>query len=89
MGQWTDRVKGHAVWGQLSQLGPVIDQALARDDVGAQEVEGLERLRAVLALVGKRLAAADSFTTFPTPLDGIGTAFQNATSLDFHGAKIA
>src|SRR5207247_3206880 len=43
-------------------------------------VDGLERLRAVLALVGKRLAGADPATTYPGPLDGMATALQNATA---------
>lgn len=79
MGQWTDRIKNHAVWQHLQSLGPAVDRAVARDGVDPDMVDGLERLRAVLALVGKRLAAADPATTYPGPLDGIATALQNAT----------
>ncbi len=80
MGQWTDRIKNHAVWQHLQALGPAIDRAVSRDGVDADMVDGLERLRAVLALVGKRLAAADPATTYPGPLDGIAGALQNATN---------
>jgi len=80
MGQWTDRIKNHAVWQHIQSLGPAIDRAVARDGVDAEMVDGLERLRAVLALVGKRLAAADPATTYPGPLDGIAGALQNATN---------
>jgi hypothetical protein len=80
MGQWTDRIKKHAVWQHLQSLGPAIDQGVRRDGVDADTVDGLERLRAVLTLVGKRLAAADPATTYPAPLDGIATALQNATA---------
>jgi hypothetical protein len=80
MSQWTDRIKNHAVWQHLQSLGPAIDRAVSRDGVDADMVDGLERLRAVLALVGKRLAAADPATTHPGPLDGIAGALQNATS---------
>jgi predicted nucleic acid-binding Zn-ribbon protein len=64
----------------MESLGPVIDQAIARDGIDADGVEALERLRAVLTLVGKRIAAADPFTTYPAPLDGIANAFANAKS---------
>jgi len=80
MGQWTDRIKNHAVWQHLQSLGPAIDRAVARDGVDADMVDGLERLRAVLAFVGKRLAAAEPATTYPGPLDGIAGALQNATN---------
>ncbi len=80
MGQLTDRIKNHGVWQQLEALGPVIDQALGRDGVDADAVEALERLRTVLTLAGKRLAAADPFTTYPAALDGLATAFANATT---------
>lgn len=78
MSQWADRIRNHQVWQQLTALGPAIDQAVAREGLEAQDVDGLERIRAVLALTGKRLAAADPFTTHPAPLDGISNALQNA-----------
>jgi len=80
MSQWTDRIKNHQVWQQLQSLGPAIDQAVGRDGLDSEVVDGLERLRAVLTLVGKRLAAADPATTHPAPLDGIAVALQGATT---------
>lgn len=79
MSQWSDRIVNHPVWQQLTALGPSIDQARAREELDAQTVDGLERIRAVLAFVGKRLATADPFTTHPAPLDALATALQNAT----------
>lgn len=61
----------------MQSLGPAIDQAVAREGIEAQSVDALERIRAVLALTGKRLAAADPFTTHPAPLDGISSALQS------------
>ena len=80
MSQWADRIRNHPVWQHLTALGPSIDQARAREDVDSQTLDGLERVRAVLAFVGKRLATADPFTTHPAPLDGLATAFQNAAA---------
>ncbi len=80
MSQWADRIQNHQVWQHLNTLGPAIDQARVREGIEPQTIHTLERIRAVLAFTGKRLAAADPFTTQPTPLDGIATAFQNATS---------
>ncbi|MEX2156018.1 MAG: hypothetical protein WD773_04170 [Gemmatimonadales bacterium] len=80
MGQWTDRIKNHAVWQQLQSLGPVIDQAVTREGLDADGVDALERLRAVLTLIGKRLAAADPATTYAAPLDGIANALLQATT---------
>jgi len=78
MSQWADRILKHSVWQHLAALGPSIDQARGREEIDPQTVDSLERVRAVLAFVGKRLATADPFTTLPAPLDGLSTAFQNA-----------
>lgn len=78
MGQWSDRIQNHQIWQHLQALGPVIDQAIKREAIEPSDLDGLERLRAVLALAGKRLAGADPATTLPGPLDGISTGFQNA-----------
>lgn len=80
MSQWADRIRNHTVWQHLTALGLSIDQARAREDVDSQALDGIERVRAVLAFVGKRLATADPFTTHPAPLDGLTSAFQNAAA---------
>jgi len=80
MSQWADRILKHSVWQHLAALGPSIDQARGREDIDPQTVDSLERVRTVLAFVGKRLATADPFTTLPGPLDGLSSAFQNALS---------
>jgi hypothetical protein len=78
MTQWAERVRNHSVWQQLQSLGPVLDQAAKREGIDPQTSDSLERLRAVLAFSGKRLAGADPALVPPGPLDGISTAFQNA-----------
>ncbi len=80
MGQWTDRIKNHAVWQQMSTLGPTIDRALDREAIDPDTIDALERVRAVLALVGKRLDSLDPATAFPGPLDGLAAALQNANN---------
>lgn len=61
MDEWTARFKDHRIFPTLSQLGPLIDQAVRTEAAKADPVayEGLERLRAILTLIGKRLDAMD------------------------------
>lgn len=80
MGQWNDRIRNHAVWEALKLLGPVIDQASAKEGIDAASVESLERLRAALSLCGKRLASADPFLSDQRPFDRINTALRSAVS---------
>lgn len=76
MSQWTSRIKDHRVWTLMNTLGAVIDQAVKLDDIDPDAAESLERLRAVLALCGKRLGGSDPLTVVPTPLDGLAAAFE-------------
>ncbi len=80
MGQWNDRIRNHAVWEALKLLGPVIDQASAKEGIDAASIESLERLRAALSLCGKRLAAADPFLSDQRPFDRINTALRGAAT---------
>jgi hypothetical protein len=72
MNEWDQRIREHQVWIEMRNLGPVIDGAAAVPDPTGQAVLGLERLRAILAYIGKRIAAADPLVTAPGPLDAIG-----------------
>ncbi len=80
MSQWADRVRSHPVWQHMQSLGSAIDQAVAREDIDQQGVDGWERVRAVLTFVGKRLAGADPQLLHPAPLDGIAGQVQTALS---------
>lgn len=71
MSVWEQRIRQHPVWATMPSLGQVIDQAIATPDIGAEALAGLERVRAALAFIGKRLAAADPTITFPLPLETI------------------
>jgi hypothetical protein len=67
----------------MSAVGRAIDKALSREEVPPADIEGLERLRAVLALTGKRLAGVDPQLVPPAPLDTIAGALSSArTDLD-------
>jgi hypothetical protein len=57
MSQWNERFKDHAVWQTLQALGPMIDQALARDGSDPLTLEMLSRLKAVQIFVGRRLVS--------------------------------
>ena len=80
MSIWTDRVKTHQLWQNLEALGPVIDQALAREGADTLALEGLNRLKIALTFVGRRLAGADPYLLQPGPLDSISSVIQSATS---------
>src|SRR5260370_6179984 len=71
MSQWDERIRDNAVWQQMNSLGPAIDQAIPVSHLDAVALAGLERVRAALAFVGKRLAAADPLISFPAPFDAI------------------
>lgn len=80
MSQWTDRIRNHPIWKALEDLGPSIDGAAARSDLDPTSLDGLERLRAVLAFAGKKLASLDPFLAHPGPLDAMAPALQTATN---------
>lgn len=81
MSQWIERVKSHAVWATLETLGNTIDQALKREDIQATSVDDLERLRAVLAICGKRLASTDPILVTPTPLTNLNARASEINAL--------
>jgi hypothetical protein len=64
----------------MTALGPVIDRAVAREDIDPSSIDGLERVRAVLAFTGKRLAGADPQLIQLAPLDGIASLLQSMLS---------
>ena len=76
MSQWTERLKNHPIWNHLENLGPAIDDALKREGTEPQSIEGLARLKAVLAFTGQRLAGADPFLLHFGALDNLATQFQ-------------
>jgi len=80
MSTWTDRIRNHEVWKELEALGPAIDKADSRWTTDAQSREGLQRIRAVLALCGKRLAATDPDLIEPRPLANLARALLGARS---------
>jgi hypothetical protein len=80
MNEWDQRIREHSVWTKMKALGPVIDDAAAIKDLAPEARAGIERIRAVLAYCGKRIAAAEPMITMPASLDAIAsnlTAVQN------------
>jgi chemotaxis protein histidine kinase CheA len=75
MSSWTSRITDHRIWDLMKNLGPLIDQAERIDDVEPDAVEALERLRAVLALCGKRLGGIEPLAMSPTSLEPIAAGF--------------
>lgn len=80
MGVWTDRIKNHPLWQQLSLLGPAIDQAFVREGIETSTLEGLHRLKSVLTFIGRRLAGMDHNLLIPGPMDNMNSVIQSATS---------
>lgn len=77
MGQWTDRIRNHRVWGILEAVGPSLDQALERQGLAPDAIDSIERLRSVLSFCGKRLAAIDAGLVVPTTLEALTSNLTN------------
>lgn len=80
MSQWDTRVRDNVVWAELQQTGTAIDSALNRDNVDAESIAGLERLRLVLSLIGKRLASTDPLLVTPTALSNLSASVNKMRS---------
>lgn len=80
MSIWTDRVRAHGVWQQLKAFDPAVDQAIARDDVSASALTGLNRAKTVAAFADERLSAADPILISPSLLDNLASSLQAAIS---------
>lgn len=74
MSQWDDRIRNHAAWGPLKLLGPAIDLGLAREGIDAVSIASLERLRTVLCICGKKMAAADPLVCDPRIFDKLNAS---------------
>jgi hypothetical protein len=62
----------------MDSLGPAIDAAVALPDVEPEVLAGLERARAALSFIGKRLAGSDPSIAFTRPLDAIASSISHA-----------
>ena len=77
--EWDQRIREHSIWGAMSALGPLIDEAAAMPDLDGASFAGIERLRTILTFSGKRLAATDPFLAAPGPLDQIANHLTSST----------
>lgn len=75
-----EQFKSHLIWKSLSDLGPLIDQALTKDGLDAPTLEELARLKSVLSFTGKRLAGADPYLLQLVHLDSLSTALNTAAT---------
>jgi hypothetical protein len=73
MSIWDQRVRSHVIWDTQKNLGKLIDQALEREVTDIEITAGIERMRAVLALLGSRLAATDPVLVESITLDTVNT----------------
>lgn len=74
MSQWDTRIRDHAVWAELQQIGISIDRALERGITDTELISGIERTRLVIALTGKRLASNDALLIPPTVVNDLYNA---------------
>ena len=74
MSSWDQRIRDHRVWGVMISLGRSIDEAAAIAALEPDMAAGIERARAALAFIGKRLAGADPMIALPSPLEDIAGA---------------
>lgn len=80
MSQWIERINTHPIWDEIKSLGLAIDRAAAREGNDVAVIDGLERIRAVLAFCGKRLAATDPVLIDPRSLTGLNNQLTGARS---------
>jgi len=78
MSQWDQRIRDHAVWQHMDLLGPAIDGAVSLPDIEPEALAGLERTRAALSFIGKRLAGSDPSISLTRPLDAIASSVSHA-----------
>jgi hypothetical protein len=81
MSHWDQRVRSHAIWSTQSNFGRLIDLALQNEVIDIEITAGLERMRSVLALLGKRLAAIDPALVDPRTLDNINSYLSAACEI--------
>jgi hypothetical protein len=74
MNEWDKRIREHRVWADMQNLGKATDVVSKIEDLAPESLAGLERIRAILAYCGKRIAAADPLITTPGPLEAVATA---------------
>ena len=75
----SESFRSHLIWKSLSDLGPLIDQAMSSERTGPT-LEELARLKSVLTFTGKRLAGADPFLLQATHLDNTSAALNTAAT---------
>lgn len=80
MSQLIDRFHSHTIWQLMKNLGSAIDKAVERENIEPTPLDELERVRAVLTFIGKRLAGTDPQLVPLASLDNIANALQNAFS---------
>jgi predicted nucleic acid-binding Zn-ribbon protein len=73
MSIWDQRVRSHAIWDTQKSLGKLIDQAISREVNDIEITAGIERIRAVLTILGKRLAATDPVLADSITLDSVNS----------------
>jgi hypothetical protein len=81
MSIWDQRVRSHVIWDTQRNFGKLIDQALGREVTDIEITAGIERMRAVLALLGKRLAATDPVLVDSNTLDAVNNILVAASGM--------
>jgi len=76
MQMFIDRATGHRIWNLLKVLGAAIDAAEQRPDFSEDAAAHTSRLRSVLTLIGKRLAATPPSLLAASTLDTLADTVQ-------------
>jgi hypothetical protein len=78
MSAWVERITSSPVWQAMEDFRLLMEQAIAREGINSDSIDGLERLRSVLAFCEKRLAAMDPVLLEPAALAKIGSGWTAA-----------
>ena len=76
---WTKLLGDSGVLARLDELARALDRALARSQNAVEDLESLQRIRAVLTVIGKRLESADENLLIEQALKALASQVANAT----------
>jgi len=76
---WTKLLGDSGVLARLDELARALARALARSQNAVEDLESLQRIRAVLTVIGKRLESADENLLIEQALKALASQVANAT----------
>jgi hypothetical protein len=77
MSQWNDRLNSHEIHNKLNELDGLLNQAENKQDIGADSLQGISRLRSGQKYISAILGSVDPNLVPVQPLNQIGSQLTN------------